>query len=150
MKTRPLHTGSDSALMLDGASRTRHTVVGRAFCGFESRRSAHAYTGPLEAADGMRVGARVGTGAACKAVAFTQCGFESHPAHREKEMEHDRIRMMREQGEPAQCYPCIVQLVERSSHKRVGGGSSPLARTSCGGTVQGEPVSRFARVRSSG
>lgn len=51
VKARPLHRGSDSALMLDGASRTRHAVVGRVFCGFESRRSAHdAYTEPHEAA----------------------------------------------------------------------------------------------------
>lgn len=57
------------------------------------------------------------------------------------------MRMIREQGEPA-TVTVRSSMVESSSHKRVAVGSTPAGRT--GGAVQGEPVLRFARVRSNG
>jgi hypothetical protein len=77
------HTGSGH-IMLVGASRTRHTVVGRVLCGFESRRPAHRrYTGPLEAAASVCVGGSMVGRLAVNQMACTgRRGFDSLPAHR--------------------------------------------------------------------
>ena len=79
---RERHTGSGH-IMLVGASRTRHTVVGRVLCGFESRRPAHRrYTGPLEAAAPVCVGGPMAGRQAVNLMAREgRRGFDSLPAH---------------------------------------------------------------------